>query len=427
MRRLLPSIVALACCLALIAPALAQESDFAVKKEFEDRAAVLKARIDAAVSTMQLDSLKSSLDGFELDFQKHSEFLDKALYPETFASRTQALRDLFERTQTRVRTIQVQGSQIALMEGTIKSLTYRLDTLSTQRDRLFQELQQNKTNVAALRESVRRLQTMLQTQDKLVFALVDSIFMPYGKDLAKVSDVQRDALSTKLTGSNLVARVYDIASDNVRFLEATELQGKDFATLLEHFQQFSARWKGLSEKMRAVAAVTPPSGTTGESAPRQATSVAAPHGLPGMAQTVQVDSLLGEWNTRLRRTFWVAIEREFSSRRVILTPFADAPGFSASIKTYVQTLKNGGEDPTLFVEEIWKARIDKEWREALTREGMLGKDEYAALDKMVGELARSRIDMKFLLYVGLIGCVVLVLWWMLARKPKPPAPAPPTV
>ncbi len=416
---LLPLALIFVC--GFLIPIRAQESDFAVKREFEDRAAVLKTRIDAATSTVQLDSLKNELDGFELDFQKHIVFLDKALYPETFNSRVKNLRDMFEHTQERVRTIQIQGSQIAEMEGTLQTLAYRLDTLSSQRDRLFLELQQNKANVSALRESVRRLQNMLQSQDKLVFALVDSIFMPYGKDLAKVSDVQRDALTARLAGSNLVARVYDIASDNVRFLEATELQGKDFATLIDHYQQFAGRWRGLSDKMRAFAATVPPPVSAEPLAEQHGSRT--PHGspLPGMTQTMQVDSLLGEWNSRLRKTFWSAIEREFSSRRIILSPFSDAPGFSASIRTYVQTLKNSGEDPTVFVEEVWKARIDREWRDALTREGMLGKEEYAALDKLVSELARSKIDVKFLLYIGMIGVVVLVLWWMLARKPKPPA------
>jgi hypothetical protein len=49
---------------------------------------------------------------------------------------------------------------------------------------------------------------------------------------------------------------------------------------------------------------------------------------------------------------------------------------------------------------------------------MLGKEEYASLDKLVSELARSKIDMKFLLYVCIIGVVILVLWWLVARKPK---------
>lgn len=396
----------------------AQDSDFAIKRNFEDRAAALTARINAAISTAQLDSLTNEIDGFDLDFQPHRTFLDKALYPETFATRLRGMRELHRQTVDRVRVIETQGTRIGAMEGAIQSLTYRLDTLSAGRDRLFAELQLHKGNAAALRETVRRLQTMLQAQDKLVFALVDSMFMPYGKDLAQVSDMQRDALSARLSGNNLVSRVYTIASDNLQFLEATELQGKDYASLLDHYQQFNARWRGLSDKIHAVAAAAQIS--EGPKAPAQRTekNSGRQSALASQTQAVQVDSILGAWNARLRTTFWSAIAREFSSRNITLTPFADAPGFSASIRTYVQSLQTSGDSPTLFVEEVWKARIDKEWRDALTRDGMLGKEEYASLDKLVSELARSKIDMKFLLYVGVIGVVILVLWWLVARKPK---------
>jgi hypothetical protein len=403
--------------------ASAQESDFATKRNFESRATALTARIDAAITTAQLDSLKNDIDVLELDFEQHTAFLDKALYPETFQSRMKGIRDLHARTRVRVGTIQSQGTRIAEMEGAIQTLTYRLDTLSAQRDRLYAELVQNKTNTMALRETLRRLQNMLQTQDKLMFALVDSIFMPYGKDLATMSDVQRDALSTTMISNNLITRVYNIASDNMHFLGATELQGKDFAPLLDHYRQFEGRWRGLSEKIRAVSiAAQSPHADSALSRSRGGTIIQASR-FPTVAQTLQVDSLLGEWNTRLRMNFWSAIEREFSSRQIQLTPFSDAPGFSASIRTYVQSLHNSGDDPTLFVEEVWKGRIDKEWRDGLTREGMLGKEEYAALDKLVSELARTRIDMKFVLYIGITGVVVLVLWWLLARKPKAPAKA----
>jgi len=421
MRAILLTALALLLLASPAAVTLAQESDFAIKRDFEDRAAALKARMDAAYSTAQLDSIRNELDAFELKFQPHSAFLDKALYPETFESRMKEMRALHERTTLRVQTIEAQGTQIAQMEGAIQTLTYRLDTLTAERDRLFADLRKNRADVVALRETVRRLERMLQAQDRLVFALVDSIFMPFGKDLAKVSDIERDALATKLTGSNIVDRVYSIAADNVRFLDATQLQGKDYAALIDHYQQFNARWKGLSEKIQAVvnAAQVPVTGKAGGLRPAQAGGAAQ---VPATTlQPVQVDSMLSVWNARLNSAFWSAIEREFSSRNIQLTPFSDARGFSASIRSYAQTLQAGGGDPTVFVEEIWKERIDKEWREALSREGMLGKEEYASLDKLVSELAPSKFDLKFVLYGALILVVVLVLWWLVARKPTAPA------
>jgi hypothetical protein len=304
------------------------------------------------------------------------------------------------------------------MEGAIQVLTYRLDTLSAERDKLFADLKENKTNVTALRETVRRLQNMLQMRDKLIFALVDSIFMPYGKDLATLNDIQRDALSTKLSDNNLVNRIYSIAADNIRFLGATELQGKDYAALLDHYRQFEGRWKGLSDKILAVTVAGIAPGAARKSPQERAGSITPPSQPSGVAQAQQVDSLLGEWNTRLQRSFWSAIEREFTSRQIQIMPFSDAPGFSASIRAYVQSLQASGDDPSVFVDEIWKTKIDKEWREALTRDGMLGKEEYAALDKLVSELAKTKFDLKFVLYAGIIGLAALVLWWLLAKKPK---------
>jgi hypothetical protein len=407
--------------LLMVQPVYSQESDFAVKKSFEERSAAVRARIESATSIEQLDSLKSELDGMEMDFAANAAFLDKALFPETFESKMKDLRDVHARMLEKNRIIQTQTVQIRKMETAVESLTYRLDTLTVERDRLFTELQQNKSNVTALRETVRRLQNSLALKDKLLFTLVDSLFMPYGKDLAQASDIQRDALATKIEKTGVITRVYDIAADNVRFLEATSLQGKDFANLIDHYQQFNSRWRGLSEKMHAV--------YLSSQEAQQAAAARRGTGKEPAAMTTppteQVDSLMAVWNVRLRSAFWNTLEKEFSTKGIVLPPFSDAPGFSTSIRTHVETLKNSGDDPTVFVEEVWKLRIDKEWRDALSRDGMLGKEEYAALDKMVGQLAESKFDMKFVLYVGIIALAALILWWLLARKPKPPAaPAP---
>ena len=405
--------------LLMVQPAFSQESDFAVKKSFEERSAAVRTRIENATNTAQLDSLKFELDGLDIDFAAHVAFLDKALFPETFESKMKDLRALHARMLEKNRIIQTQNVQIEEMETAIESLTYRLDTLSAQRDLLFTELQQNKTNVAALRETIRRLQNTLILKDKLLFTLVDSLFMPYGKDLAQSSDMQRDALATKIEKTGVITRVYDIAADNVRFLEATSLQGKDFANLIDHYQQFNSRWRGLSEKMHAVYL----SSQEAAGARKEAGSKAPP--AVSTPPTAQVDSMMAEWNLRLRSAFWSTLEKEFSSKGIVLPPFSDAPGFSTSLRTHMEILRTGGDDPTVFVEEVWKTRIDKEWRDALSRDGMLGKEEYLALDRMVGELAESKFDMKFVLYIGIIALVALVLWWLLARKPKPPAaPAP---
>jgi hypothetical protein len=54
---------------------------------------------------------------------------------------------------------------------------------------------------------------------------------------------------------------------------------------------------------------------------------------------------------------------------------------------------------------------------------MLGKAQYAALDKTVSELGQQKLDAKFILYIILFAAVVAGIWWFVGRKPKEAKPA----
>ena len=110
--------------------------------------------------------------------------------------------------------------------------------------------------------------------------------------------------------------------------------------------------------------------------------------------------------------------KEFTSRDVAVNHFVDASSFDASMRAFIASAKEGKQDPSVFVDQIWKERIDKEWREALTRETLLGKTGYASLDKAVSELSQKKIDLKLILYIAIIVAIALAAWWYISRKPK---------
>ncbi len=395
--------------LLLGAPALlAQESDYEVKTNFEVESSAIKSAIDASNTVGQLDSLKNRIDALEASYERHRAFLDKALYPETFSQSIADLRALHARTYDRVQLITDQGGRIGELEAQIVLLTSRLDSLSVERDKLVAELQDTKKSLAALRETTKRLQANLEAKDRLIFALVDSIFLQYDKDLNQLGDVQRDAMSRKLLKANVLARIYDVAADNVKFLQMTRLQPKDYAGLIAQQRQFETKWSGLREKLGAVYQTpAPPSKARkgGKAAP--APEMRSP--------TSHIDSVVGDWSSRLSAQFWGGLAREFSDNNVAVRPFNDANSFAASIGQYVDSMKAGGGDASTFVEEVWKKRIDKEWRGALSSEYVLGQAGYAALDKSVSDLAAARFDVKILLYLLVAIAVVLLGWWLMKR------------
>ncbi len=400
--------------LLLSLAAVAQESDFAVKQSFEDRVTEIRKAIDGAASVATLDSLKSDIAALERDFDGKREFLDRALYPHTYDQTLAELKDLHLITYDRVYLIQTQGIRLSDLEAQITAMSLQIDTLTNEKNSLFAELQKSKKNQTELREVVRRLTANLDAKDKLIFAMTDSIFLPYGKDLNQASEMQKEAVGKRLGQANVLTRVNEIATDNIRFLESTQLQPKDYANLIDQQEQFSTKWNGLREKMVAVA--LPPS-------TRPTPSAKTKKGVPVVTTATpqpgaQVDSVVNAWNLKLQESLMSSIEKEFSANGITLQPFNDAKTFSQSVRAYIATLKTSGQDPTVFVDKVWKERIDKEWREVLSKESMLGKAEYAALDQLVSELHAEQVGGHFYLYVVLILALIVAIWWFFFRKPR---------
>jgi hypothetical protein len=418
----------------LSAAATAQRSDYALKNEFEDRYRQIAARLDSATATQDIESSKGEIEKLETDFAPNQQFLDKALYPLTFSESMAKLRSLQVLTYDRVYLIRTQGVKLSELEARITSLTTRLDSLTAQRDQLFGELQESRKSLTALREAVKRLTANLAAKDRLIFAIADSIFLPYGKDLHQVADLQKEAIGQRLDKANVLTRVYEIAADNVKFLDVTQLQGKDYGNLIEQYQAFTGRWAGLKEKITDVAATSAmvPAGSTGKGPSktpvgRGGTKEIRAASETAAAQSSHVDSVLAEWHARLNAAFWGGLQKEFTTAGITVAPFNDGPSFSASVRQEVASLAASKQDPQPFVETLWKQKIDKDWREGLTKDAMLGKTEYAALDKLVSELSRETIDLTFVAYIAGILVIVALIWFFVFRKkkrPDQPAPAP---
>jgi|WetSurMetagenome_2_1015567.scaffolds.fasta_scaffold21760_3 hypothetical protein len=425
--------------------ATAQESDFEVKRNYELAYTTIRQRIDSATTVAELDSLLLRLNGLETQYAVKSRFLDKALYPDDFAGSIHKLRQYHGLTYERVYLIQTQGIAIKDYEARLTALEGRIDSLTTQNRQLLGDLKAARQSLTQLRERVRRLSAAMLSRDRLIFALVDTIFLPYDKDMQQVSDVQKEAIARKLLKSNIVARVYDIAADNVKFMEATQLQGKDFKGMFDQVQQFKTKWSGLREKLNAVAQTADAALLEKESSAPATTPGAAPGRKPATgkprtpaaaaadsaaaaAQRLQleqpamfVDTALTQWEAGLQKAFWAGLAREFSSKGAPLQPFSDGAGFTAAIQSYVDSAKKDGRDVSAFVKEVWKEKVDKEWREVLERDEVLGKAQYASLDKMVSEIGEKQFDLKFLLYIVLAAAAALLIYWVFGRKPKPAA------
>ena len=397
-----------------------QQSDYAVAQNFQETYKAIVSRMETSLNVGELDSLRAVIDTLQVRYQPQAKLLDRVLYPETFESKMQALRTSHALTYDRVFLISTQGVRLEELEMKILYLSNRLDTLTAERDKLLAEVKTLNRSTAQYREAIRRLQANLAAKDRLLFALIDTLFQPYGTDLSQGSDVRRESFSRQMEKANLLTRVEAVATDNVGFLQKTELQPKDYAGVVDRYQEFSTRWQNLREQIIAASVA----GTSGEPRTKPSTSRQGEGGSSVENPATRIDSLVQLWGSQLQREYWNGLAKEFVDRGIPIESFKDGNEFSTRVQAYVKALQESGDDPTHFIDDVWKARIDKEWRESLVKPAMLGAEGYAALDRTVSELGRPAIDGKLILYAVIFVTVIALVWWLFARKPKQRGPAP---
>jgi hypothetical protein len=390
-------------CLLLVAlvPALSwaqiSRSDYEVKDSFERRTHAIREQIQVTQSTAALDSLKSVIDSLASAYGAHRGLLDKALYPETFGTTIAALQQELRQTYDRVFLIETQGARIGALEMELAGVIHNLDSLSVARNAILGEISRLKKSNSRLQESVRRLSANLEARDQLIFALVDTVFKGYSESQA--GEVRSNAINQRLGKVNALERIYDVAANSIQILDQLHPSGKDYTPLIAQYERFKQRWLGLRERLNA------------------AYSLSA-HGRPGEKGAAnpggEVDSLVAIWDMRLLGSFWSELQQEF--RDVPIHPFRDAQSFTESITFFVDSVTSHDADGTGFVATVWKDRIDREWRDALSIEGVMGKADYAALDRKVSELGEKKVDAKFLTILAILVVLLVVTWVMLSRK-----------
>ncbi len=391
--------------------ALAQQSDYAIKRAFEEGAKGLKVAISEAASLAVLDSLRDEITRLENEFAVHRDFLNRALYPMTFSETLAELRALHLNQYDRTYLTQSRGARITELEAQVSLLTLRLDSLAAERDSLFRQLRTARRSASSLRQTSRRLSATLRARDRLIFTLVDSLFLPYGRNIEEASYLEKESLSRRIEQADLLGHIFEIATDNVRFLELTELEPRDYAGIIGLYQQFSSRWEGLRDGILEVSRSA--SAAAGEKGADQA----------GRPPATAIDSVMALWESKLHALFWNRLREEFSDRSLQLAPFGNGAEFSKSIETFVGELRERDEDPAVFVNDVWKLRIDREWRSALSNDIILGRAEYGRLDSLVSELAQKKFDREFIFFSLVLLAIVIAVWWFFVRTPKRPAAA----
>ena len=371
---------AIGAMIMLSAAVMAQEqSDYAVVKSYETKYKAIKDAIKQVQTVQQCAEVSANIDELEKEFAADTVLLNKSLYPDKYDDQITEVRVELRLNQDKLGIIESSVARIAQLEEQVRSLSGKVDSLSSANDKLMASLdvmskavEKNTKAIDSLNHIIGDLRRSIRARDEAIFAMTDSLFMQYDKNIQGLPDQEKKMLVGKMERHNVVSNVMEAAKENIKFLESTQLSGKDLPGMVKEQRQFSSNWKGLGPKL-ADAYVNSKDRAKRASA---------------------IDSVVAEWGKKADSALWLSLNGEFAGKQIPVKPFHSGDEFVANLSNYfdeqTNDSKSSGDEKTArlnhFLNDVWNPSIDSQWLPTLVDAGIITRDQQSQTGDEVGGL-----------------------------------------
>jgi archaellum component FlaC len=398
-------ILTLAVAFLFTAASAQERSNSEVKRDFEKEYKALLKSINAAETPEAIAGVGEKVSALESEYASHREFLNKALFPDDFDESIAKLKAQFVYSEQKIKAIGESAARIAELETQVATLTAEVNKLSGENTSLLAQLKEAKAERDELKKVVNTLRDNIAKRDKAIFALVDSLFMQYDKNIQPSGDVQLSQQS-KLERSNVLTNIKKAAADNMEFLSSTLLSGSDVAKLYGEQRKFESNWNGVKNLI----------GNAYLSNKEKAREIPA------------IDTMIAEWRTRVDESFWKALNNLFSSAKLNVAPIMSTGELHNNIAKFMDdqitnSKAEGDADPYEIYsafEKLWNEELKPVWVPVMKENNMITDANVADIDTKM-QLWYSKVKPSNWLLYSLIGLLVVALAYILYGKMKKPA------
>lgn len=273
-------------------------------------------------------------------------------------------------------------ADVQLLSQNVKKLTGDLFTATTPLD--------------SLRNLIVKLRQGLQERDALIFALTDSLFLQYDKNVGDMKDVEKQGLMGKIEQHSIIGNIKHSIMDNVTFLEATQLKGSDLVTLVWQQKRFRSQWSGIAPRLTSLY-------LTGKSKKNE---------------VLIVDSMLAVWGDKVDDAMWRSLNALFKEKGFFLKEFKNGEEFGINFAAFLdEQIQNPNSETndtryklfSNFNDNLWQTDLKATWLPALTELDKISETQKKDIEARV-EKWRSLVSpgVTWLMYVLVLLGVILI-------------------
>ena len=398
--------------------AFAQEqSDYEIAQSFVKQYKALTKAIETAQTVQECAEITVNIDLLEKENRPHKALLDKTLYPDDLDKKLEMVRGQLAYAQNKLGIIQDAVAKIASLETQVKELSSQVERLSNENGALLKEIQalrdsktKDQKNLDSLNALVAKLQSSIRDRDKMIFAMVDSIFLQYDKNVDALKDVEKQKVAAHFERNNVIGTVKKSIADNVAFLEATALTGKDLAALVGEQKKFASQWKGLGPKLAGIYL----------SQKDRAKELAL------------IDTSLKAWGAKVDVALWKSLNGLFTKHNLTVRPFSSGAEFETNVIGFVDDeMQNANQRTeavrlqvyTVFVDSVWNGDLTASWMPLLRDNNIVTETQFTNMKSKIDAWHSSVQPPRTMMYIiiaAVVLAVLLVLYRRMKKTPKMP-------
>jgi outer membrane murein-binding lipoprotein Lpp len=404
--------ILVAATMMVLALSFAQEqSDYEIAQSFKKQYAALTKAIEAAQTVQECAEISINIDALEKEYTPHKALLDKTLYPDDFQKKLEMVHGQLAYAQNKLGIIQESVSKIASLESQVKELSAQVEKLSNENGALMSEIQalrasnaQDKKMLDSLNTLVAKLQSSIRSRDKMIFAMVDSIFLQYDKNVDALKDVEKQKVASHIERNSVVGNIKKSVLDNVMFLQSTSLTGKDLATMAGEQKKFASEWKGLGPKLAAIYV----------SQKERAKEVST------------IDTMITAWGAKVDAALWKSLNDLFTSHNLTVKPFNNGADFQTNVVGFIDDeIQNANQRTeaarlqvyTVFVDSVWNGELTTVWMPLMRDNDMVTEAQFGQVKVRI-DAWRSTVQPTHTTLYIIIAVVVLLLLLLIYRRTK---------
>ena len=168
------------------------QSDYETVQKFKKDYEKIEYQIKKANTADEINLITANIEELKTKYSRHSELLDKALYPEKYNAMIENLNNLF--------TLKEEDfNKVEELKTEVSDLNNRVDTLSVMNNELQASLKEiqllfekSSRETTKLNDVVSELKIALHKRDVLVMGMIDSLMPPVMREKPMLSSEDKE-------------------------------------------------------------------------------------------------------------------------------------------------------------------------------------------------------------------------------------------